>query len=86
MNLDVDQFIKDMESIMKHQGGEDDNSDVEEGSSSDMDFSKIFVLIFTTLEILFIIETNDIYRQREFIHKRLSFLAMSLTCVAFSLP
>ncbi|KAJ7943734.1 SGT1 [Quillaja saponaria] len=38
VNLDVDQFIQDMESIKKHQGGEDANSDFEEGPSSDLDF------------------------------------------------
>ncbi|KAJ7953517.1 SGT1 [Quillaja saponaria] len=38
VNIDVDQFIKDMESVMKHQGGEDANSDFEGGSSSDLDF------------------------------------------------
>ncbi|XP_054823003.1 protein ecdysoneless homolog [Prosopis cineraria] len=37
VNLDVDQFIKDMESIMKHQGVKEDDSDVEEGSSSELD-------------------------------------------------
>ncbi|XP_028785235.1 protein ecdysoneless homolog [Neltuma alba] len=38
VDLDVDQFIKDMESVMKHQGVKDDDSDVEEGSSSEVDF------------------------------------------------
>ncbi|KAK7407197.1 hypothetical protein VNO78_08904 [Psophocarpus tetragonolobus] len=38
VDLDVDQFIEDMESIMKHSGGELANSNVEEGSSSDLDF------------------------------------------------
>ncbi|KAI9125442.1 hypothetical protein K1719_004058 [Acacia pycnantha] len=37
VDLDVDQFFKDMESIMKHQGVKDDDSDVEEGSSSELD-------------------------------------------------
>lgn len=39
VNLDVDQFIKDMESVMKHSGGKDSNSNIEEGSTSDdLDF------------------------------------------------
>ncbi|KAL1315680.1 hypothetical protein AAHE18_15G001700, partial [Arachis hypogaea] len=38
VDLDVDQFIKDMESIMRCPGGETANSNVEEGSSSDLDF------------------------------------------------
>ncbi|KAK7309580.1 hypothetical protein RJT34_06427 [Clitoria ternatea] len=38
VNLDVDQFIKDMESIMKHPDGEVANNNIEEGSSSDLDF------------------------------------------------
>lgn len=39
MELDVDRFIKDMESVMRRPGRED-GSDVDsgEGSSSDMDF------------------------------------------------
>lgn len=36
MNFDVDQFLKEMESVMKRPG-EADNS-IEEGSSSDLDF------------------------------------------------
>lgn len=45
MDLDVDIFIKDMESIMIRQGVKDDNSHDEEGSSSssDLDFGKIYV-------------------------------------------
>ncbi|CAJ1931282.1 unnamed protein product [Sphenostylis stenocarpa] len=38
VDLDVDQFIKDMESIMKHSDSEVPNSNIEEGSSSDPDF------------------------------------------------
>lgn len=38
VDLDVDQFIKDMESVMKHSGGEVANNNTEEGSSSDLDF------------------------------------------------
>ncbi|KAH1161258.1 hypothetical protein GLYMA_01G022800v4 [Glycine max] len=38
VDLDVDQFIKDMESIMMHTDGEVANSNIEEGSSSDLDF------------------------------------------------
>lgn len=36
----MDRFIKDMESIMKRQGFEDiaSDDDIEEGSSSDLDF------------------------------------------------
>ncbi|PON84738.1 Ecd family [Trema orientale] len=42
VDLDVDRFIKDMESIMKQQGLEDiaSDSDIEEGSSSDLDFEE----------------------------------------------
>ena len=46
VDIDVDQFIKDMESIMKQHGSKGANSDIEEGSSSDLDFGKVFVLIF----------------------------------------
>ncbi|GMN34000.1 hypothetical protein TIFTF001_004465 [Ficus carica] len=40
VDLDVDRFIKDMESIMNHQGFEDiaSGDEIEEGSSSDLDF------------------------------------------------
>ncbi|KAK8472226.1 hypothetical protein PHAVU_002G146800 [Phaseolus vulgaris] len=38
VNLDVDQFIKDMESIMKPSDNEAANNNIEEGSSSDPDF------------------------------------------------
>lgn len=37
VNFDVDQFFKEMESVMKRPG-EADNSNIEEGSSSDLDF------------------------------------------------
>lgn len=42
VDLDVNRFMKDMESVMKDQGCQDiaDNDDSEEGSSSDMDFGK----------------------------------------------
>lgn len=42
VDLDVDRFMKDMESVMKDQGCQDiaDNDDSEEGSSSDMDFDE----------------------------------------------
>ncbi|XP_030498565.2 protein ecdysoneless homolog isoform X1 [Cannabis sativa] len=42
VNLDVDRFIKDMESVMKQQGFEDiaSDDDIEEGSSSDLDFEE----------------------------------------------
>lgn len=42
----MDQFIKDVESVMKLPGGEVANSNIEEGSSSDLDFGKIFIFIF----------------------------------------
>ena len=45
MNFDVDQFLKEMESVMKRPG-EADNSNIEEGSSSDLDFGKIFMSMF----------------------------------------
>ncbi|KAJ4825337.1 hypothetical protein Tsubulata_002680 [Turnera subulata] len=40
VDLDADQFLKDMESVMNHHGREDDasNADTDEGSSSDLDF------------------------------------------------
>ncbi|KAI4328129.1 hypothetical protein L6164_020510 [Bauhinia variegata] len=38
VDLDVDQFIRDLESIMKPLGDEDASSNIEEGSSSDLDF------------------------------------------------
>lgn len=44
MNLDVDQFIKDMESIMKPSDNEAANNNIEEGSSSDPDFGEISCL------------------------------------------
>ncbi|KAK9284930.1 hypothetical protein L1049_024111 [Liquidambar formosana] len=42
VDLDVDRFFKDMESVLMHSGREDIGSDVdiEEGSSSDMDFDE----------------------------------------------
>ena len=48
MNLDVDRFIKDMESVMKRHGFEDTASDddIEEGSSSDLDFGMFFYCTF----------------------------------------
>lgn len=44
----MDRFIKDMESIMNHQGFEDiaSGDEIEEGSSSDLDFGK-FASCFT---------------------------------------
>ncbi|XP_061349975.1 protein ecdysoneless homolog [Gastrolobium bilobum] len=38
VDLDVDQFIKDLESTMKHPGVEVADCNIEEGSSSDLDF------------------------------------------------
>lgn len=46
MDFDADQFIKEMESVMKRPG-EASNSNIEEGSSSDLDFGKIFMFMFT---------------------------------------
>ncbi|KAL6977878.1 hypothetical protein U1Q18_026661 [Sarracenia purpurea var. burkii] len=42
VDFNVDRFMKDMESVMGHQGSEDTHSnvDIEEGSSSDMDFDE----------------------------------------------
>ncbi|KAL5556564.1 hypothetical protein UlMin_038800 [Ulmus minor] len=42
VDLDVDSFIKNMESVMKSQGFEDiaSDDDIEEGSSSDLDFDE----------------------------------------------
>lgn len=44
VDLNVDRFMKDMESIMKCQENEDSASelDIEESSSSDMDFGKLY--------------------------------------------
>jgi len=44
VDLDVDQFIKDMGSIMKYPDNEAANSNIEEGSSSDPDFGEISCL------------------------------------------
>jgi hypothetical protein len=46
VDLDVDRFVKDMESIMKRQGFEDagSNVDIEEGSSSDFDMGKLYTI------------------------------------------
>lgn len=44
MDLDVDQFIKDMGSIMKYSDNEAANGNIEEGSSSDPDFGEISCL------------------------------------------
>lgn len=43
VDLDVEQFLKDMESVMKHHDPEDNASDAdtEEALSSDMDFGKL---------------------------------------------
>lgn len=42
MDLNVDRFIKDIESVMKRQGFENAGSDVDvEGSSSDFDLGKL---------------------------------------------
>ena len=51
MELDVDRFIKDMESVMRRPVHEDDTADVdsEEGSSSDMDFGNIWIWIYHEL-------------------------------------
>ncbi|KAL0461441.1 UNVERIFIED_CONTAM: protein ecdysoneless [Sesamum latifolium] len=40
VDFDVDQFMKDMETVMRHRGAKDNGSDfdLEEGSSSDLDF------------------------------------------------
>lgn len=48
MNLDVDSFMKEMESIMMRQGSQDAASedDFEEGSSSDLDFGKFCSIIY----------------------------------------
>jgi hypothetical protein len=46
VDLDVDQFLKEMESVMKCPG-EAANSNIEEGSSSDLDFGKILMFMFT---------------------------------------
>lgn len=45
MDLDVDRFFKDVESMMKSHGGEEATSDddIEEGSSSDLDFGKMYI-------------------------------------------
>lgn len=48
MNLDVDRFMKDIESMLGSQGADgqaDDDSDGSEGSSMDMDFGISYKLI-----------------------------------------
>jgi hypothetical protein len=48
VDLDVDQFLKEMESVMKCPGeAASANSNIEEGSSSDLDFGKILMFMFT---------------------------------------
>lgn len=64
MDLDVDQFMKDMESILKRPG-EVADSNIEEGSSSDLDFGKIFLFI-VTLYVLLVLVKKSIYRLRNF--------------------
>ena len=51
MDLNVDRFIQDMESVMKRQGFADAGSDVdiEEGSSSDFDMGKLYSLYSLSL-------------------------------------
>lgn len=49
VDFDADQFMKDMETIMGHHGPErnDNDLDLEEGSSSDLDFGNLSsVLLF----------------------------------------
>ena len=48
VNLDVDRFLKDMESVMNHQGFEDmaSDDDIEEGSFSDFDFGKFSIIFY----------------------------------------
>lgn len=48
VDLNVDHFLKDLESIMKHQGFEDAGNkvDKEEGSSSDFDLGKLYTIFF----------------------------------------
>ena len=45
MDLDVDRFFKDVESMMKSHDGEEatGDDDSEEGSSSDLDFGKMYI-------------------------------------------
>ena len=51
MDLDVDQFMKDMESVMGLRGSDKNDSDIdlEEGSSSDLDFGNIFSICFYSI-------------------------------------
>lgn len=53
MDLDVDQFFKEMESVMKCPG-EAANSNIEEGSSSDLDFGKISIFIYYHFYVYFV--------------------------------
>ncbi|KEH32484.1 SGT1-plant-like protein [Medicago truncatula] len=55
VNFDADQFLKDMESVMKRPG-EADNSNIEEGSSSDLDLA-----VLPTLKVgLYLVLALDI--------------------------
>lgn len=47
VDFDADQFFKEMESVMNCPG-EAANSNIEEGSSSDLDFGKIFMFMYTS--------------------------------------
>lgn len=53
VDLDVDRFMKDMESVLR-QGSEDNaiDMDSEEGSSSDMDFGRLSASHLVNLMIL----------------------------------
>ncbi|EXC35466.1 hypothetical protein L484_026773 [Morus notabilis] len=48
VDLDMNRFIRDIESIMKHQGFEDiaSGDNIEEGSSSDLDFGKVCIMFY----------------------------------------
>ena len=56
MNLDADQFMKDMESVMRRPVTEDMSSDVDivERSSSDMDFGNCFPSLLPKLSAAYL--------------------------------
>jgi hypothetical protein len=55
VDLNVDRFIQDMESVMKRQGfadaGSDGDVDIEEGSSSDFDMGKLYTVFTLSLSL-----------------------------------
>lgn len=79
VDLDVDRFMKDMESVMKDQGCQDiaDNDDSEEGSSSDMDFGKPqFSLWMVIFAVVFYFYWQWSYKNSSYISSSLSLCSL----------